>query len=119
MSSLRTVFYSTNASQDINEEPGTFLGSIGVAELVSGYVDDIESDNRDYTQGTGYYSNDNLNNPSNNVLVLDPSQPDRSMLSGTDIYVMGFTGSDEWENEVINSILDSFMSTIVRGELGS
>lgn len=117
MSSLRTVFYSTNANQDVDEEPGTFLGSIGVAELVSGYVDDIESDNRDYTQGTGYYSNDNLNNPSNNVLVLDSSQPDRSILSGTDIYVIGFTGSDEWENEVINSILDSFMSTIVRGEL--
>ena len=117
MSSLRTVFYSTNASQDINESPGKFLGSIGVAELVSGYVNDIKSDNRDYTQGTGYYSNDDLNNPSNNVLVLDSSQRDRSELSGTDIYIIGFTGSDEWEKEVINSILDSYMATIVRGEL--
>ncbi len=117
MSSLRTVFYSTNANQDIDEKPGTFLGSIGVAELVSGYVDDVETDNRDYTQGTGYFSNDDLNNPSNNVLILDSSQPDRSSSSGTDIYVIGFIGTDDWEKEVINSILDSFMSTIVRGEL--
>ena len=117
MSSLRTVFYSTNASQDVNELPGKFLGSIGVAELVSGYVDDDESDNRDYTQGTGYYSTDDLNNPSNNVLVLDSSQPDRSKDSGTDIYIIGFTGSNEWEKEVINSILDSYMCAIVRGEL--
>ena len=117
MSTLRTVFYSTNANQDLDENPGTFLGSIGVAELVSGYVDDIPGDNKDYTQGTGYYSNDELNNPLNLTMVLDSSQQDRSKLSGTDIYVIGFTGADEWEKEVINSILDSFMSTIIRGEL--
>ena len=117
MSALRTVFYSTNANKDLDENHGTFLGSIGVAELVSGYVDDNPGDNKDYTQGTGYYSNDELNNPSNLTMVLDSSQQDRSKLSGTDIYVIGFTGADEWEKEVINSILDSFMSTIVRGEL--
>lgn len=117
MSSLRTVFYSTHANQDIDETPGDFIGSIGVAELVSGYVDDNQVENRDYTQGTGYYSNDDLNNPLDNILKLDASQSDRIAQPGTDIYVIGFSGSDDWENEVINSILDSFMSTIVRGEL--
>ena len=117
MSSIRTVFYSTNANQDLNNHPGTFLGSIGVAELVSGYVDDTIVDNRDYTQGTGYYSSDDFNNPSSTILKMDPTQADRTQCSGTDIYIIGFFESDDWEKEVINSILDSFMSTIVRGEL--
>ena len=41
MSSLRTVIYSTKSNQDIDGNSGSFEGSIGVAELVSGYVDDV------------------------------------------------------------------------------
>lgn len=117
MSALRTVFYSTNANQRIDGDTGSFKGAIGVAELVSGYVDDIDCENRDYTQGTGYLSCDDLNNALPNTIVLDSSQKDRDTESGTDIYILGFLSNDEWEKEVINSILDSFMSTIVRGEL--
>ena len=117
MSSLRTAFYSTNANQDINGIVGSYKGAIGVAELVSGYVDDVDCENRDYTQGTGYLSKDDLNNALSEILVLDKTQRDRNLESGTDIYILGFISSDEWEKEVINSILDSFMSTIVRGDL--
>ncbi|RBI34635.1 hypothetical protein DRW57_02705, partial [Metamycoplasma hominis] len=38
MTSLRTVVYSTRSNQDIDGNPGVFKGSIGVAELVSGYI---------------------------------------------------------------------------------
>lgn len=117
MSSIRTVYYSTHANADVSGNSGSHLGSIGVAELVSGYVDDNVVENRDYTQGTGYLCNDDLKNPLPSVLKLDESQEDRSTCFGTDIYVIGFTAGDDWEKEVINSILDSFMSTIVRGEL--
>lgn len=117
MSSLRTVFYSTNANKNLNDEYGCYFGAIGVAELVSGYVDDIQKDNRDYTQGTGYFSRDNLNNPLSDILVLDPTQRNRVNNSGTDIYIIGFLDYGEWEKEVINSILDSFMAAIVRGDL--
>lgn len=117
MSALRTVFYSTNANQNINGVIGSYKGAMGVAELVSGYVNDIECENRDYTQGTGYLSKDDLNNALSELLVLDKTQEDRNIKSGTDIYILGFISSDEWQKEVINSILDSFMSTIVRGEL--
>ncbi len=117
MSALRTVFYSTNANRSIDGRQGSFKGAIGVAELVSGYVDDNDCENRDYTQGTGYLSCDDLNNALSYTIALDCSQKNRNIEYGTDIYILGFTSGDEWEKEVINSILDSFMSTIVRGEL--
>lgn len=117
MSTLRTVFYSTNANQNIDGNSGSFKGSIGVAEFVSGYVNDVKCENRDYTQGTGYLSNDDLNNALPEIIALDKYQKDRNKEFGTDIYIIGFISSEGWEKDVINSILDSFMSTIVRGEI--
>lgn len=117
MSSLRTVIYSTKSNQDIDGNSGSFEGSIGVAELVSGYVDDVVIENRDYTQGTGYYSTDDLNGAMNSIINLDPSFTVRNNEFGTDIYILGFNNELDWEKEVINSLLDSFMATIVRGEL--
>lgn len=118
LSEIRTVIYSTNANRDINGTEGSFKGSIGVAELVSGYVDDDEtSENRDYTQGTGYLSSDEMNNACDDIISLDKFQKDRNTEAGTDIYIIAFSEEDDWEKEVIISILDSFMSAIVRGEL--
>ncbi|HMM00004.1 MAG TPA: hypothetical protein PKC96_01515 [Bacilli bacterium] len=117
MSALRTVFYSTIANQDINGCAGQYSGSIGVAELVSGYIDDVIIEDRDYTQGTGYFARDNVNSAMTDLLKLGTHQEERNGKPGTDIYILGFIPGDGWEKEVINSILDSFMSTIVRGEL--
>ena len=117
MSSINTVFYSTRTCYDINKNPGTFTGSIGVADLESGYLDDVIVENRDYTQGKGYYSTDDLNNASNELLNLDPKFNNRINEYGTDIYILGFTEGPNWDKEIINSILNSFMATIVRGEL--
>ena len=117
MSSINTVFYSTKTCQDINKNAGVFTGSIGVADFESGYIDDVVVENRDYTQGKGYYSTDDLNNASKGLLNLDPHFSDRVNEFGTDIYILGFTESPLWDKEIINSILNSFMATIVRGEL--
>ena len=117
MSSINTVFYSTRTNKDINENPGNFVGSIGVAELVSGYVkDDINEEKRDYTCGTGYFACDEQNSAIYELLNLDPNCS-RLDESGTDIFIIGFESNDDWKKEIINSLLDSFMSTIVRGEL--
>ena len=117
MSSLRTVIYSTRSNQSLDGEGGSYKGSIGVAELVSGYVDDNIIENRDYTQGTGYFSKDDLNGAMNNTVNLDSSYNLRDYEFGTDIYILGFNNEDGWEKEIINSLLDSFMATLVRGEL--
>ena len=116
MSGLSTVFYSTRANQDIKGNKGNFVGSIGVAELISGYVDDTIVPNRDYTHGTGYFSSNDVNFAIENVLSLGGHHRNSNQF-GTDIYILGFNAEDEWIKEVINSLLDSFMSTIVRGEL--
>ena len=118
MSSIQTAFYSTHANVDILDNPGSFYGTIGVADYVSGYIDDAPEIHRDYTQGEGYFSCDEYNSPLPDILSLDPSQTrDRKVQSGTDIFILGFLNDNEWVTDVINSILDSFMATVVRGEL--
>ena len=118
MSKIRTVFYSTRTNMNIDETPGTNIGSVGVADFISGYVaDDVTNPNRDYTQGKGFFSSDNFNSAINKTLDLDPAHTIRSTTDGTDIYIIGFRDSVNWEKEVINSILDSFMAAIVRGQL--
>ncbi|MCR4661533.1 MAG: hypothetical protein K5765_05985 [Clostridia bacterium] len=117
LSSLNTIIYSTRTNQDINGNPGNYSGSIGVAALVSGYVDDNNCDNRDYTQGTGYYSSDDLVGALNTNINLDPSFLKREREYGTDVYIVGFIDEKDWEKEVINSILNSFMTAIIYRKL--
>ena len=109
LSKFKMVFYSTRTID--NED-----GYLGVTELISGYVDGDNSEDRDHTQGTGFYSSDEYNNSIHQLINLDPNQKERNE-SGTDIYIIGFENDDGWEDEVINSLLDSFMASIVREEL--
>ncbi len=118
MSKANTVFYSTYANEDINENPGPFYGYMGVAELVSGYVDDEHTGpDDDYTQGGGYFCSDDKNNPIASILDLDSVGQIRQKNSGTDIFIIGFANESGWEKEVINSLLDSFMVSIYRNHL--
>lgn len=118
MSKVRTVFYSTRTSKNIDGTAGVNVGSIGVADFISGYLtDDTEKENRDYTQGKGYYSTDEYNNALKTSLNLDSNHNLRDTQDGTDIYIIGFRDDDNWEKDVINSILDSFMAAIVKGQL--
>ena len=118
MSKIKTVFYSTNANQDTEGNASTHLGYMGVSNLVSGWIDDQHKNpGDDYTQGTGYFSSDDSNDSISGVLDLDPSCHKRETESGTDIYILGFEPESEWRNEIICSILDSFMAAITRNQL--
>jgi len=109
-SKLKLIFYSTRT---INNE----IGTIGVAKLASGYLDDNEDDkNRDYTQGVGYYGSDEYNSAINKLYTFDESY-NRGDKSGTDIYIFGFEKTDSWKKQVVNSLLDSFMAAFMRGTL--
>lgn len=109
LSLLKMVLYST-ITRD-NE-----IGSIGVTELISGYVNDETGSKRDYTQGSGYFVSDDYNTPLKSIFHFVPEH-ERNNETGTDIYIIGFVRDEEWEKEVINSILDSFMAAIIRNEL--
>lgn len=118
MSKIKTVFYSTNANQDTDGNFSTHLGYIGVSNLISGWVDDQHKNpGDDYTQGTGYFSLNDSNDAILGVLDLDHSCRKREEESGTDIYVLGFEPESEWKNEIVCSILDSFMAAITRNQL--
>ena len=118
MSKIKTVFYSTNANQDTDGNLSTHLGYMGVSNLISGWIDDQHNNpGDDYTQGTGYFSSDDSNDAVSGVLDLDPSCHKRKNESGTDIYILGFEPESEWRNEIICSILDSFMAAISRNQL--
>jgi len=117
MSEISTAFYSTRANQDVDGKPGDFAGFIGVSDLISGYLDDSNDANRDYTQGKGYYSLNELNDPISSNVSLDASFERKAYEYGTDIFILAFNTGEEWEKEIINSLLDSFMPAIVRGEL--
>ncbi len=118
MSKIKTVFYSTHANQDTDGNPSTHLGYMGVSNLISGWIDDQHKNaGDDYTQGTGYFSADDSNDAIQGTLNLDPSCRKRESESGTDIFILGFEPEPNWKNEIICSILDSFMAAIVRGQL--
>lgn len=118
MSKIRTVFYSTKTTKDLNGNSNSNIGSIGVADFISGYVDDNTKNlNRDYTQGKGFFASDDYNNALNKILNLDPSSTNRDDETGTDIYIIGFRDASYWEKEIINSILDSFMAAIIRKQI--
>ena len=74
MSEIRTIFYSTHTCMALDKSPVEHKGFLGVADFVSGYVDDdAEKEKRDYTQGPGYYGIDEYNRPSSELFNIDPS----------------------------------------------
>jgi hypothetical protein len=112
LSGIRMVFYATNTIDG-------YKGSLGVSELITGYVDDEAAKNHGaYTQGSGYYEDaDNDVNVVSNIITFQSGYKERELKPGTDIYIMGFEAEDGWEKEVVNSALDSFMAAFVRGKL--
>lgn len=104
VSNLRTVFYETLTISN-------HKGSEGVSNLISYRVEEED----DYTQGIGYYGIDEKNNPYRDFLNLDKSflrdEP------GTDIYVSGLIVDESFENNIIKSVLNSFMYAIYKNTL--
>lgn len=109
LSKLKMVFYSTLTNDG-------HKGGLGVTELISGYVNDNENEiNRDYTQGTGYFSSDEFNSALTEVITLEEKYSRN--VSGTDVLIIGFKKNDGWQKDVINSLLDSFLAAIMRNQL--
>lgn len=111
LSRLQMVFYETNTTDDA-------IGSVGVAKLASGYIDDNDADpQRDYTQGTGYFACTDKVLPIIEFISLQDGYTKRKNNYGTDIFIIGFETNTTWQRDVINSILNSFMVSIYRNEL--
>ena len=112
LSGIRMVFYATNTIDG-------YKGSLGVSELITGYINDDAAKNHGaYTQGSGYYEDvDSDINVVSDIITFQPNYNEREFKPGTDIYIMGFEAEEGWEKEVVNSALDSFMAAFVRGKL--
>ena len=100
-SDFSTVFYNTYAIDDV-------CAYQGVSRLVT-----FERDDGETTQGIGYYGN------VHNTPVFEPFNIDPNFIRdpgdyGTDIFILGyrFSKNDDWETEIIVSILDSFIGAI-------
>lgn len=101
---LRTVFYSTSDTEGI-------CAAQGVARLAS-----FKDKDGKITQGTGFYGNEK-NAPMHNQLSLDPAYSRPAGETGTDIFILGFSAKDSWRQEMIMSILDSFLYAVYSGNL--
>lgn len=103
-SAFRTVFYSTS---DIN----SIRAYQGVSRLTS-----FRNKKGEITQGTGYYGNDK-NSPVYEQISLDPNFSRKATDFGTDIFILAFTGENDWKDKMIASILDGFLYAVFTGEL--
>lgn len=107
-SDLRTVYYSTKDIEGISAYQG-------VANLVSfnkegsGFLRRSE-----VTQGIGYYGNTKDNSPVFELLNLDGFIRKEA---GTDIYILGFISSDTWKSEIIKSVLEGFLLSILHKDI--
>lgn len=112
LSNIRMVFYATKTIDG-------YEGSLGVSELITGYISEDEANKKGaYTQGSGYFEDSNNEiNIIDKVIKFKSDYKDRDENTGTDIYIVGFDGEEGWEREVINSALDSFMATFVYRKL--
>ena len=103
-SKFNTVFYST---YNMDGEKG----HIGISKLCSTTIPGSE----EKTQGTGYFGIDEKNSPILEQFSLDNEFTRTS--SGTDIYILGFRKEENWIQEIVSKILESFMAAIAFDEL--
>lgn len=103
-SQFRTVFYSTADVSGV-------CAYQGVSRLTS-----FKDKNEETTQGTGFYGNEK-NAPVSDQISLDPNFSRDKCNSGTDIFILGFNGENEWQNKMVASILDGFLYAIYTGSL--
>ncbi|XRG77007.1 hypothetical protein V5E38_14230 [Rossellomorea sp. GAMAL-10_SWC] len=102
-SALRTVFYGT---KDIDGNYA-FQGKTILA---------THKKNGELTQGTGYFGKTEKNRPIFDSEVNLPNIYKREKI-GTDLFVMGFNGEENWESEIIKSVLENFLIAIFENQL--
>ncbi len=101
-SHFRTVFYSTKT---IDGE----VGYEGICKLCSGKIPGSDQ----LTQGIGYFGINEKNQPILSEFNLDKNHNRNSDQYGTDIYIIGFKDEENWKEDIICKVLDSFMSAII------
>ncbi|WP_051529957.1 hypothetical protein [Anoxybacteroides tepidamans] len=102
-SKLRTLFYS---SLDITG----YESFIGVANIMS-----FKKNPNEITLGNGYYTHNENSNAIPQQLFLEPGFVRKD--TGTDIYVTAFEPGEDWEQEIIKSVLHNFFITIYKKKL--
>lgn len=102
-SSIRTMFYGTYNRQNV-------YALQGVSKLAS-----YDAGEGHFTQGTGYYG---IKGELEPIKDLAPYHPmfQRSGY-GTDKFIMGFTGKENWADEVIETIILSYLVAVMEGKL--
>lgn len=98
-SAFRTVFYSTLDIEAIEAFQG-------VSRLTS-----FKNERNEITQGVGFYG-DERNSPVYEQIFLDVEHVRGADEFGTDIYILGFDGGDDWQHQMVASILDGFLYAI-------
>lgn len=102
-SNLRTLFYSSLDSTG-------YESHIGVANIMSFRKNDSQ-----ITLGSGYFTNDNKSKAIPGQLFLEDSFSRKE--SGTDIYITAFQPTEEWEQEIVKSVLHNFFITVYHKKL--
>ena len=102
-SSIRTMFYGTYNRQNV-------YALQGVSKLAS-----YDIGNGNYTQGTGYYGVKGVLEPVKDLTTYHPM----FMRSGygTDKFIMGFNAKDGWAEEVIETIILSYLVAVMEEKL--
>ena len=103
-SDLLTVFYNT---YDIEDR----YAYQGVSRLVT-----FERSDGETTQGIGYFGNEK-NTPIFEQFNIDPSFERNIGEYGTDVYIAGYKYYNNWEDEIVVSILDGFLGAIWNNKL--
>jgi len=102
-SSIRTMFYGTYNRQNV-------YALQGVAKLAS-----YDTGGGNFTQGTGYYGVKKALEPIKDLT------PYHSMFKrndyGTDKFIIGFTGKENWTDEVIETIILSYLVAVMEEKL--
>lgn len=104
---LNTVFYSTNSKNDQT------VGYEGVSRLMSAPIKDTD----ELTQGIGYFSSNDKNDQIVGEIIDLDKDFNRNDNFGTDIFILGFLNFENWENEVLNSVLSDFMYAVYKNKL--
>lgn len=103
-SAFRTVFYST-----INKD--SVAANQGVSRLTS-----FKMENQEICQGVGFYGEERCT-PMYSSFSLDPTFSRNMNDSGTDIFIVAFCYNDSWKDDLIISVLDSFLLAVFQKKL--
>ncbi|MED3801622.1 hypothetical protein P4562_06765 [Lysinibacillus xylanilyticus] len=102
-SSIRTMFYVTYNRQGV-------YALQGVSKLAS-----YDMGNGNYSQGTGYYGVKGVLEPVKDLTSYDPMFLRSGY--GTDKFIIGFNAKGEWADEVIETIILSYLVAVMEEKL--